>query len=151
MARDDGFEPLYHEIGQRIARARNAAGLSQEKLASRIRVTRTSVVNIEHGRQRAPIWLLWRISDTLGLEIGVFLPLKRELAERGAPVHLDGKIVAQIEAAAANDPATKRRLLEFIQKATEQIEGSDGLPDHASSATTTEARESSPSATRSHR
>lgn len=151
MPRDDGFDPLYHEIGQRIARARSAAGLSQAKLATRIRVTRTSVVNIERGRQRAPVWLLWRIADALGLEIAVFLPLKRELAERGAPVHLDARIVAQIEAAAANDPATKRRLLEFIQKATEQIDGSDGHPDHASSATIAEGRASAPGLARTRR
>lgn len=130
MPRDDGFDPLYLEIGARIARAREAAGLSQAKLSTEVKVTRTSIVNIEHGRQRLPIWLLWRIAGVLGLEVGRFLPLRRELAERGAPVHLDAKVVAVIEAAAANDPATKRRLQDFIQQATSRIETPDASPEH---------------------
>jgi transcriptional regulator with XRE-family HTH domain len=115
------FDALYEEIGQRVAQARAAAGLSQAKLAGLIKMSRTSVVNIEQGRQRLPIHQLWQLADALELEVGQFLPLRRELAERGAPVQLDATVVALIEEAAQNDPNTKRRLQDFIQEAKTKI------------------------------
>ena len=142
MARDDGFDPLYQEIGMRLAHARGAAGLSQAKLAAKVKVTRTSVVNIERGRQRPPVHLLWELAGVLGIEVGSLLPQRRELAERGAPVQLDATVVAYIEQAAKDDPSTKRLLLDFIQQATAKIDTADASaaparrPTTASRATT---------------
>lgn len=121
MTADAEIDALYEEIGQRIAQARVAALLSQGKLANLIGMARTSILNIEHGRQRLPIHQLWQLADSLGLEIAQFLPLRRELAERGAPVQLDTSVVALIEKAAENDPTTKRRLQDFIQDAKSRI------------------------------
>ena len=125
MSRNDGYSLLYQEIGRRVARARTAAGLSQAKLAAKVKVTRTSVVNIERGRQRPPVHLLWAMAEALDVEAGSFLPRRRELAERGAPVQLDATTVASIEQAARDDPATKRLLLDFIQQATAKIDAPD--------------------------
>ena len=122
MARNDGHDLLYQQIGQRLARARLAAGLSQAKLASKVRITRTSIVNVEKGRQRPPIHLLWEIAEVLGIEVGGLLPQRRELSENRAPVQLDATVVAYIERAAEDDPATKRLLLDFIQQATAKID-----------------------------
>lgn len=122
MSRDDGHDPLYQEIGRRLARARAAAGLSQAKLAAKVRVTRTSVVNVERGRQRPPVHLLWDMAAALDVEVTSLLPQRRELAERGTPVQLDPTVVAYIEQAARDDPGTKRLLLDFIQQATAKID-----------------------------
>lgn len=126
MSRGDGHEALYQSVGDRISAARKAAGLSQGKLAAKVGVTRASIVNIERGRQRPPLHLLWQIAAALELEVIRLIPLTRELAEHRAPVHLDADVVAYIERAAQDDPATKRLLTDFIQRATLKIEGQDG-------------------------
>lgn len=117
MARGDGWDPLYQTIGERIVRARSAASLSQSKLAKKVGVSRTSIVNIESGRQRAPLHLLWQIAEALEVEAADVLPTRAHLASGPSPLQLDARTVALIEDAADNDAATKRQLITFIQKA----------------------------------
>lgn len=131
MTRGDGHDPLYETVGERIASARAATGVSQAKLAQVVGVTRASIVNIERGRQRAPLHLLWQIAAALKIDMVSLIPIERELAARDAPVQLDAKVVAYIEQAAQDDPATKRLLTNFIQKATTRMEGQDGTTDQA--------------------
>lgn len=132
MSRGDGNDPLYGAIGERVTRARGTTGLSQAKLAAKVGVTRASIVNIERGRQRAPIHLLWQIAAALGTEASKLIPSPRELAARDAPVQLDAKVVASIERAARDDPAKRRLLTDFIKKATIKIEGQDGTHEEGS-------------------
>lgn len=47
----DERAPLLAELGSRIRAARLACGLSQAELASKIGMTRSSVANLESGRQ----------------------------------------------------------------------------------------------------
>jgi len=49
-------------------------GLSQEKLAEEIEMSRVSVVNIEKGRQSPPLHLLWVIAKNLNVEFESLLP-----------------------------------------------------------------------------
>jgi transcriptional regulator with XRE-family HTH domain len=49
MNQHDAF---YADVGRRIYRARKECGLTQEALASLVALTRTSIVNIEKGRQK---------------------------------------------------------------------------------------------------
>jgi transcriptional regulator with XRE-family HTH domain len=60
------------EVGRRIAAARNAAGLTQEELASRLGVTRRSVQGYEAGTV-APFRHLDRLSQALDRPSGWFL------------------------------------------------------------------------------
>jgi transcriptional regulator with XRE-family HTH domain len=46
------MEPIYRQIGSKIAAMRSAVGLTQQDLSKRVGLTRTSVNNIEAGRQR---------------------------------------------------------------------------------------------------
>lgn len=125
MALDE--DRLYRLIGERIraARERVAPKLSQARLAEKLGVSRASIVNIEAGRQRAPVHVLWQIAEILSVEIGFLIPTHAEYVEEGAPVRLDAEIVEQIEEAANGDPATRRLLTAFISKArTHTPEGS---------------------------
>jgi transcriptional regulator with XRE-family HTH domain len=45
-------EPIYRQFGSKIESMRVALGLSQQELSKRVGLTRTSVTNIEAGRQR---------------------------------------------------------------------------------------------------
>lgn len=127
MARGDGFDSLFQCIGGRIAAARKAKGLSQAALAAMVGCTRVSIVNIEGGRQRPPINLLWQIAQFLEREAAQFIPLVRELESAQPPTQLRPEVVAQIESAARNNPETQRLLTEFIQRATARTDGHESI------------------------
>jgi len=46
------IEAVHQSLGLAVRRIREALGVDQEELAKRVGLTRTSVVNIEAGRQR---------------------------------------------------------------------------------------------------
>jgi transcriptional regulator with XRE-family HTH domain len=66
----------YPTIGANIRTYRKARGMSQEALAEAIEQTRTSLVNIEQGRQRVPIHTLMQLAAALDVSIGMLLPVE---------------------------------------------------------------------------
>jgi transcriptional regulator with XRE-family HTH domain len=71
---------LYKQIGQRIKEWRSDNDLTQEQLAISIGVLRTSIANIEAGRQKAPLHVLYEICSVFDKEITELLPSQKELA-----------------------------------------------------------------------
>jgi transcriptional regulator with XRE-family HTH domain len=65
---------VYEELGQRIRARRVERGLSQSKLAEYVELTRTSISNIENGRQHLPLHTLYRFADVLGCRPHDLLP-----------------------------------------------------------------------------
>lgn len=65
---------LYRHIGRRIQQFRTERHLSQDELARMVGISRTSVVNIEKGRQRLPIHTLWEIAGALHVDPHALLP-----------------------------------------------------------------------------
>lgn len=59
----------YHELGRRIQRARLRQKLTQENLATLIGLSRTSMVNIERGRQKVLAHTLVRLAHALHMEL----------------------------------------------------------------------------------
>ena len=94
---------LYIEFGKRVRSARGKAGLTQEMLASRIGLSRTSVTNIEKGRQKVSLDMVYTVAKALGVDPVTFLPeaagvkqqedeaLKKVLLKAGASAesHMD--------------------------------------------------------------
>lgn len=70
----DNKTPLLVAVGQRIKAERQAAGMSQADLARAIGMLRTSITNIETGRQNLPLLTLERIAQALDCAIGDLLP-----------------------------------------------------------------------------
>jgi transcriptional regulator with XRE-family HTH domain len=63
-------EPQYYqELGQRIQRARRQQKLTQEHLALVVGLSRTSMVNIERGRQKVLAHTLVRLAHALHMEL----------------------------------------------------------------------------------
>ncbi len=56
-------------LGAQVRALRNAAGLTQGELADRIGLTRTSVTNIEAGRQGLDVRTLNAIAKATGYEL----------------------------------------------------------------------------------
>jgi len=65
---------FYAILGQRIREARQAASLTQEELAQMVGLTRTSITNIEKGRQPVPAHLLVQIGDAVRSSPAGLLP-----------------------------------------------------------------------------
>jgi transcriptional regulator with XRE-family HTH domain len=61
------IEPCYRMLGMRIESIRTALGITQEELSRRVGLKRTSIVNIEKGRQRVLLADVERFAGALGI------------------------------------------------------------------------------------
>ena len=71
---------LYQEIGELVRSARKRARLTQDELAERAGLTRTSITNVEAGNQQLRVHTLINISDALGVSPMSLLPLSNSAA-----------------------------------------------------------------------
>lgn len=81
--------PFYREFGRKLCEARRAAKITQEALGQAIGLSRTSIVNIEKGRQPVPIDIAVRIATSLGTEMTRLLP-------EGMP-HYSGGVAKELQ------------------------------------------------------
>jgi transcriptional regulator with XRE-family HTH domain len=65
---------FYLILGNKIRLARKEKGLDQESLAKCLNLTRTSVINIEKGRQRPSVHQIWLIAFHLQFSITELIP-----------------------------------------------------------------------------
>jgi transcriptional regulator with XRE-family HTH domain len=65
---------IYIEIGKRIKDMREHKNISQEELSKKIGLTRTSITNIEKGRQRLLVHTLINIAQELSINVNTLLP-----------------------------------------------------------------------------
>jgi DNA-binding XRE family transcriptional regulator len=63
------IEPVYRAVGAKIEELRSALGWTQEDLAKRIGLNRTSIVNIEAGRQRILLHDAHKIAAAFGVTV----------------------------------------------------------------------------------
>jgi len=61
------------EVGERVRRAREAAGLSQRELAARMGTSQAAVARLEAGGVGATLTTLHRVAAALGMELSVEL------------------------------------------------------------------------------
>lgn len=73
------MDSLYSIIGERIRKEREGIGFNQGELAEAVGLLRTSITNIEAGRQRLPIHVLYKIASELGVSVTCLLPEKEEV------------------------------------------------------------------------
>lgn len=127
MKLDEGR--LYEIVGERVRRARSRAipRLSQAGLAKRLGISRASVVNIEAGRQHAPLHLLWRIAEILGTELSLFIPNQAEYLKHTEQGTLDQTVTDFIETYSDGNPSTRRLLTDFVKEARSRTETSTTL------------------------
>lgn len=65
---------LYELLGRRIRDARVRIGLKQESLGELLSLSRTSIVNIEKGRQRPSLHTLYSMAVYLDVDLDILLP-----------------------------------------------------------------------------
>ncbi|WP_328748622.1 helix-turn-helix domain-containing protein [Streptomyces sp. NBC_00285] len=71
---DPKIDRFYMAVGERVRAARAAARMTQATLAARLGLTRSSVANLEAGRQRIPLHVFAMVADILDVDPGKLLP-----------------------------------------------------------------------------
>lgn len=69
---------LYEIVGRRIRDTRKNAKLTQEELAERVHLTRTSVTNIEKGRQKLLLHTLFDLAAAMKVTVAQLMPDQRD-------------------------------------------------------------------------
>src|SRR5258708_38777783 len=80
---------LYHLIGENVKRQRVKVDITQVQLADAVGVLRTSIANIEAGRQKLPLHLLYKLCMELGVEVADILP-KNTVVSQPTTINTDG-------------------------------------------------------------
>lgn len=82
-------EPFYAEFGKLVRAHRQRLGLTQDQLGERVGLSRTSITNIEQGRQKVLLHQLFLLAGSFEINPDVLLPTTRGAeAER----HIDEKL-----------------------------------------------------------
>ena len=80
-------------LGQRIAKARNDADLTQQQLAERLGILQPQLASYEVGRRRVPVSLLPQIAETLAVSLDELIGKKDvQPAKRGPAPKLQQQI-----------------------------------------------------------
>lgn len=73
MLQKEEIDFLYDTIGNQIRILRKKSGFSQGELASKLKRSRTTIVNIENGRQHPPIHMLIELARVLNVPLSKIL------------------------------------------------------------------------------
>ena len=74
-------DSLYRLFGDRVRKLREKRKVTQEELARRVELSRTSITNIEKGRQRVLLHQLVDIASALDAKPGDLMPKSTEAAQ----------------------------------------------------------------------
>ncbi len=77
----DYQDEFYAELGSRIRKARLTLNLTQEQLADLLSLNRTSITNIEKGKQKMLIHTLVDLAGKLKVSLDDLLPKKTRAAK----------------------------------------------------------------------
>jgi transcriptional regulator with XRE-family HTH domain len=106
---------IYKDIGRKIQKAREEAGLSQEELASRLGYTQAALSNYELGKRRLYLANIEQIARELNKPLSYFLEESTVTvnAEKGNP---PDETISEIFKLLSELPAEERQyLLEYIK------------------------------------
>jgi transcriptional regulator with XRE-family HTH domain len=107
MDDDAATARFYKLLGARIAQRRASTRLTQAQLAERIGSARTSVTNLERGRQQMPLHQLLRIAEVLQVDLKELIPSRSE-------VNAQDRVAITVGAAKSDVPPETARLIARI-------------------------------------
>jgi transcriptional regulator with XRE-family HTH domain len=76
---EESIEHVYRVIGSRVRAARRKKRWNQADLADAVGLTRSSIANVEAGRQRLLVHATLRVADALEVPIDSLLPTAEEI------------------------------------------------------------------------
>ncbi len=86
-------EKLYKVLGQKVREYRILLKMTQDQLAKEIGLTRTSIVNIEQGRQNPPLHLIIQLAKALTVPLESLIPKEQEYMPTA---HLDDETLKDV-------------------------------------------------------
>lgn len=115
---DHAVEMMNRQIGRALAERRREARKRQEDVAGACGISRSSLANIENGRQPVSLALLYKISNVLNVEDArSFLPkrlaLETKSVERLAPV---AEVKSTEEVSDVENEAVQRALASGVMR-----------------------------------
>lgn len=81
-------DALYRDFGRQLRARRRQAHLTQQQLADRVGLSRTSITNIEKGTQHIALHVLYQLAGALGATPADLLPQERRLVEVVLPAEV---------------------------------------------------------------
>jgi transcriptional regulator with XRE-family HTH domain len=91
MGNDSEVDLFYEQFGLRVRRVRLDRGLNQEALGHRVGLERSSISNIENGRQRVQLHMLAEFAAALGVTPAALLPDSGAAADPLSQVPADAR------------------------------------------------------------
>ena len=82
-------------FGKKLAEKRRESGITQADLGRRVGLVRTTIANLEAGRQSVSLPLLYRIVQSLGNDLAAFLP-PIETGMENSPVQHEDSATGEI-------------------------------------------------------
>lgn len=101
---------LHRALGAQIRQLREGAGDSQGVLAEALGLSRTSIVNLEAGRQRPPLVTLYRIAKRYQTDVPSLLPALSDVDDTDVEDRL-------IEEAVGGEGRAREVLASFVREA----------------------------------
>ena len=111
MLSEGTIRRLCAEFGARIRAARKKAGLTPQALGHLVGLSRSSIVNLEVGRQRAPVHVVWNLTQALGVSVADLLP---DPQVRGSSKPAVNRVLKQEPRLSHMSSGSARRVMEFI-------------------------------------
>ncbi len=106
---------IYKDIGRKIQKAREEAGLSQEELASRLGYTQAALSNYELGKRRLYLANIERIARELNKPLSYFLEESAVPTNADKAESLDETISEIIKLLTELPKEEREYLLQYIQ------------------------------------
>ncbi|GAB3832936.1 helix-turn-helix transcriptional regulator [Pontibacter rugosus] len=110
MLHSDQINFLYISLGKRIREERERAKFKQTNFAELLSISRASLVNIEQGKQRPPLHIIYEIAKLLKVSITDLLPDLDALDKE-----IDSNIKKQIEEKSGGSEDRQNKLLDFVK------------------------------------
>jgi len=107
-------ENFYKKLGLQIRIARKNAKYKQEILALELGLTRTSLVNIEHGNQKIPLHILLDLARILEVEMIELLPTMNSLNIFNLSKKSESSLSKEVEQKVDNLDRAMEKLKHFI-------------------------------------
>lgn len=76
---EETIKALYTDIGNRVRRARRRKEISQDDLGQAVGLKRTSIANLEAGRQHPPVHIILLIAQATESPVAELLPTTDDL------------------------------------------------------------------------
>lgn len=107
---------FYEKLGDNIRDARKQCNLNQEELGERLGMSRVSIVNIETGKQRLPLHVLWDMSDVLKIKLSELVPEMTSETKLSAEQLIDPTTLSKIKKETEDNLESSSKAIDYLLK-----------------------------------